>query len=813
MTKRHGARNVGRDLRRSALTVALGLCLASTAQAQSTAGVVFGQTRPGDTVVVENPNTGFRREITADASGAYRVPALPAGAYTVTATRSDGTTETRTVAVNAGTGTAVNFGAQATAGATTLEAIQVTGGRINTIDPLSFSNSTVLTSEQLEKIPVPRDITSAALLAPGANRGDAAFGNLASFGGASVAENQYYVNGFNVTNSFRGLEFGSVPFEAIAEQQILTGGYGAEFGRSLGGVVNITTKSGTNDFHAGGVVYYSPESLRDNPPNSYRNDGAIRSDNSNDNLWNGYASAWASGPLVRDKLFGFALVQYEKEEETAYGSYVSSTNSDFSDETPAWLVKLDWNINDYNRLEFTAFSDETEGEEDVYRSQGEAQAERGDYLGTVHTETGGENYVGKYTGYFTDNFTVSALYGTSTFKRNLYGVTANGIRQEYDGQIGFSEGCPIIVDQRLDVSDGLITGCDFIGTLDRADGEDTRDQYRIDAEWALGDHLVRFGYDVDEYESIAGSSYEGGARYAYQNYTMADGTRGTRVEQRIFQNGSTVEVNQHAYYIEDTWSITNNFNAYVGLRWDNFENKNGAGEVYVEQKDQFTPRLGFSWDVNGDNTFKVYGNAGRYALPLTSSVAIRGASASLYSRQFFSYTGIDPVTGAPLGTTPLTDIQYLNNEYGESKNPDTVASTNLDPQYQDEYILGFEKALNDNLTFGIRATYRELKAAIDDTCDYRPFVEYAEENGLEFNPLNPNFPYCRMFNPGEDLVTIADVNGDGTLETITIDGEVLAPQAKRNYQALEFSLRGQWEGLFLQAPMSGRRATATPRAA
>ncbi len=94
-------------------------------------------------------------------------------------------------------------------------------------------------------------------------RGDIAFdGNLASFGGASVAENAYYVNGFNITNSFRNLNFSKIPFEAIAEQQMKTGGYGAEFGRSLGGVVNQTTKRGTNEFQTGSNVYWTPGSMR-----------------------------------------------------------------------------------------------------------------------------------------------------------------------------------------------------------------------------------------------------------------------------------------------------------------------------------------------------------------------------------------------------------------------------------------------------------------------------------------------------------------------------------------------------------------------
>ena len=95
-----------------------------------------------------------------------------------------------------------------------LDTVEVVGaGAINPIDVTSVESTTILTAEQIAKIPVPRDTTSVALLAPGTVRGDAAFGNLASFGGSSVAENQYYVNGFNITNSFRSLNFSNVPFE------------------------------------------------------------------------------------------------------------------------------------------------------------------------------------------------------------------------------------------------------------------------------------------------------------------------------------------------------------------------------------------------------------------------------------------------------------------------------------------------------------------------------------------------------------------------------------------------------------------------
>ena len=141
------------------------------------------------------------------------------------------------------------------------------------------------------------------------------------------------------------------------------------------------------------------------------------------------------------------------------------------------------------------------------------------------------------------------------------------------------------------------------------------------------------------------SPIEGGRLWRYSTNNGPDGLPNTGdefdiVREQITNQGSTVKLKQHAYYIEDSWSITDNFLAYLGGRWDTFENLNGDGEAYVKIDNQFGPRLGFSWDVNGDSTLKIYGNAGRYALPLTPSVAVRGASASLFTAR----TSTSPVS-------------------------------------------------------------------------------------------------------------------------------------------------------------------------
>ncbi|OGT58497.1 MAG: hypothetical protein A3E01_09800 [Gammaproteobacteria bacterium RIFCSPHIGHO2_12_FULL_63_22] len=813
---------ITKGLKRTALSVALGMCFAGSVYAQSNStGSIAGQTAAGGTVVVENAATGFRREVTADSNGNYRVGSLATGTYTVTA---DG--KTRTVNVTIG-GTAE--------GTTTLDVVSVQGQAINAIDVASVESTTILTAEQVAKIPVPRDITSVALLAPGTVKGDAAFGNLASFGGGAVSENQYFVNGFNISNSFKNLDFGQVPFEAIAEQQIKTGGYGAEFGRATGGVINLVTKRGSNEFKAGANIFYSPQSLKETNPDIYYNDARYPdgkrpiADNSHDERGTTVSgSVWASGALVQDRLFAYALIQYARTTDVInYGTISSTSNTELSQKVPTWLVKLDWNISDNHILEFTGFSDKIKQETDVYsnlssaRSPANAAPSGGTWnpypaltpsttdldigltttrvapLGTVFNENGGTSYSFKYTGYLTDSFTLSALYGHGESSRSNYGVSANGVVAEYSGDVnGPVAGCPII--QTLVVV--IPPNCWFIGVLGTKAAKDERDQFRVDAEWALGDHLIRFGYDADQFTSIDGEAYEGGSIWQYRSdYRNASALTPGTVRRRVFKSGATVEINSEAFYIEDRWQVTPNFLAYLGLRWDSFENVNGAGETFVEIKNQFGPRLGFSWDVNGDSSFKVYGNAGRYSLPLTATVAVRGASASLFLEQFYSFTGVDPVTGAPTGLVQTSGDRYLNNEFGVGKNPLTIADQSLSPMYQDEYILGFQAKLTDNMSGGVRGIYRDLKAAIDDQCDYRPIYAYAYENNIPFNPYNPGFAFCHLYNPGEDATFLIDIDGDGTLETFELTAEAGGPSAKRTYKAVEFFLEGNWDKFFMQA--------------
>ena len=812
-----------RTLRWGVLIIALGLFVTAGVQAQSnTSGAVEGHAQTGDSVTVRNVNTGFARTITVENNGNYRFSALPIGVYMVHRNHET----PRQIMVNVGVTVTVNFTDDDHI--SDMKTMVVTGnGGIIPIDVSSVESSTILTSAVVDKLPVGRNGTAVALLAPGAVAGDSAFGNLASFGGASVSENQYFVNGFNITNTFTNLNFLQVPQEAVAEQQVKTGGYGAEFGRSTGGVLNQITKQGGNAFHAGGNIYYTPQSLRATSSNNYLNDGTLYVDRTQDTARTTTASIWASGALVKDHLFAYGLLQYSNAMTTAYpGVSEGGSNTRARAQDPTYLLKLDWNINSNNLLELTALSGTTTERADHYRTEfaDDGAPDRGEYLGANYTESGGALYAFKYTGYLTDTLTLSALVGRGVFHRGNYIVGVDGVRSEYNGAISEEQiipGCPRVIDGRTPdeqrITGGAYPSCYLVDFLGRPDAQDTRDQYRVDLEWQLGDHLVRGGIDIDRFSSIAGEAYSGGVYWRYIDNAT--------VRKQVVLQGATVAIDQSAFYIEDNWNITDNLVAYFGGRWDNFDNKGGDGISYNTIRNQFAPRFGVSWDIFGDARFKLFGNAGRYALPLTAEIAVRGASASLFTREFFTYTGVDPLSGVPLGPDGQMvgddeavpgSFRYVNNEFGQSPNPQTIAAQDLQPMYQDEYILGFEQLWTDHFSGGARLIYRDLRASIDDTCDTRPILAWALEHGFvdtlgtggdnppdPENPnqvafQNPSFPACRLFNPGEDAMYNVDVNGDGILETVPVSAQQSGNAARRYYTALDFFFQGQWDDVFFQ---------------
>ncbi|WDS36641.1 TonB-dependent receptor [Pseudoxanthomonas sp.] len=787
-------------IKRTALAVMLGLCLsqAPNAFAQATSGDIVGTASyaSGAQIQITNPASGISRTVALGADGRFRIPALPTGQYDVKLVEDGQTVANSTTTVLAGQTAQVNL---TEAGAKSLATVKVTGPMvINDIDTSSVESRTTFTASQLNELPVPRDVSSVAKLTPGTSTGSGYFGNVNSFGGASVAENSYYVNGMNVTNSYDNLSFSEVPWQAIDQLDVQTGGYGAQYGFSTGGVTSVNVKRGTNEWHGGISWDSAPDSLAAHTSDEYFSDGSLyrplSKNRSNSNTW----ALWEGGPLIKDKLFFFAIAQYNKTTGSTWGgrssaSGTTASENDYNESKPYKLVKLDWFLNDSNHLEFTGFDNSSRTTYD-YNNIGfeENKAFKDGYNGRIVSKSGGPTGILKWTSNLTDDLTMALQYGKMKTVSEQYAVTADGTHASYAGNINSpATGCPYVSYEQDYV--GAQNSCYMDSTLGINNGYSQRKDYRLDFDWTLGDHELSFGYDYNDFTARQGESYSGG--HAYDYTTDDDGNQ--IVYDDIYATGGTVEVKQNSWYVQDHWHVTDDFLLSLGIRNDSFKNYNSTGGVFVKQDNIWQPRLGFSWDMTGDGTSRLYGNLGRYALPIAANVALRGASASIYSETAYSYSGVDS-TGSPIDPVALGDTVYFNGENGTTPSASSAASKGLKPYTQDEAILGFEHRLSSGYAFldgwvlGAKGTYRKVHNAIDDSCSSQALYDAATADGYDTSGFDEwtapeGSSGCWLYNPGSASTINVDVDGNGSLDTITMSADSLGPKAKRTYKAMTLS--------------------------
>ncbi|ENN99402.1 MULTISPECIES: TonB-dependent receptor [Pseudoalteromonas] len=779
----------------TAIAVLASLGVALPAVASDVVGSIDNiSTTAGYTVTVKNPATGLERTLNISEDGSFRFASLPSGSYQIQILKNGAVVAEDSVRVSLGANAKASFDL-AQVSDSGPEVIQVLGARISSIDLTTADSGLVITDAEIDRMPINRDLTSVALLAPGAVKGDSAFGNTASFGGSSVAENACYINGLEVTNTRQGLGCGEVPFEFYDQFQVKTGGYSAKFGRATGGTINTTTKSGTNEWEFAAVVQFQPDSLQEEGSISRGNNGAgqIFRDESLDTDSKTDVTISAGGPLIEDTLFFYGLINPRDTESTyTWGGDEFSPNDQYRNESASggdnlfWGGKLDWDINENHRLSYFAYSNRRDIERSVYEYN---NGTVGDRIDGAILKRGGEAQSLSYTGVLTEDLVVTAMAGN--------------IKTEYETQ---SENlvCPSITDSRGTANP--ITGCGAGGSFGANNDENT--QYRLDVEYVWNDHEITFGIDYQERKSENISSPIGGHSYDYR--TLADngswqadngaltnntGASLDYVEDRIFDGGGSFESELTAYYIEDQWQVTEDFSVKVGLRIDEFDSWGTTGKLLTSFETDIAPRLGFTWDPTGTGDTKVYGTYGRYYLPVANNTIFRAASGVSDITTAYTYTGVDSQTGAPTGLTPLADtlgnggIQNSQQVSGVPVIPekDIFQAQEADPFSKDEYIIGIQQALNDEYTVGVKGIYREVATALDDYCG-----RYA-------------YPYCVMINPGDSSSWYSDgyywngtdwgdssFNNDGVPDSgslTTYSAETIGlPKANNEYTAVEFSL-------------------------
>ena len=766
-----------------ALAVVTTLVVSNTGYAQSnTTGTISGKVDAGVTVTAVSVDTGYTRSITTSSNGSFVITSLPPGRYTVTA---EGEEAVATVDVALATTTDVSF---ESSDIILLEKFQVSGALFNPIDFGRTESVTIFNAAKLEKLPVARNTTAISLMAPGTVESDPGFPDLVSFGGASVAENAYFVDGFNLSDFRTGTKPMQVPYEAYDQFEIKTGGYSAEFGRSLGGVVNATTKSGTNNYKAGVNVYYTPDAGYEDRPDKFYTDqdgnrGEVWQINTDDERERLDANVFASGPIIKDKLFFYGLYNVRDIQNTDVISSGTRIRRQKSDD-PFYLGKITAIPFSGHTLDLTYMKAERITINNDTDYDPVARKDLGTSPSTITSTLGGEVKIGRYVGSITDNLTISAMYGE--------GENALSTLSDVDTK-------PLVLDARSGGAQRLSGSTSIVQT-----GLDTRKAMRFDVGYNfsfMGEHQLRVGFDREKNTSADDSSYSGGVYHRYVAVTpgasLSGGTVPAGVTQasrdRVYSVVGAFEVQSDAYYIEDNWSLMDDrLRLRLGARSESFTNLNKDGDVFIEIKDQLAPRLGASFDLFGDKKTKLYVNYGRYHMPVASNTNVRLSGGELFTQEYFVLTGVN-ADGTPIKGAAIGDKAFFSD--GSIPDKDTIVDRGIKPMYQDEFIAGIDHAINSELRIGARGTYRELKSTMDDMIVDHALTDYAQNNlGIAGADFSGYYHYV-LGNPGSGMQTAWDFeDGNGVVPVTLTAAQLGYTEAVRKYAAVELFFEKVWDG-------------------
>jgi hypothetical protein len=832
--------------RRKALALAIGavtFSLANTVWAQATSGTIYG-TAPvaaGESIQITG-GAGFNRTVEVDAAGKFSVT-LPVGTYTVSLLRDGKVIDTRSGVSPAAAGAvAVDFAAKAaTTSAETLNTIKVTG-QAATIDVSTTNQVTTITAKQLQQLPIARSAEDIAMLAPGVNMASAELGTgplgtgTLVFGGASAAENAYYVDGMNTTELLNNMGGVSLPYGAIEQQQTYISGYDARYGRSIGGVVNQIGKSGSNEWHFGARALWQPGSLRDDPVNYYYANplvtktgykaGDLAYFNKNNTSGQTIYDAYVSGPIIEDKLFFFLGLEQANTRNRTVGGFSNASRVDAAVHDPKVYAKINWNINDANVFSLTGLQNEHKKWGTVYDfDYGTTQSGAFSSLDQT-TKTAFRMWVANYTSYLTDNLTLNATFGKM---HGEYYTTQPGYP-------GFDPSLPHIASASNQdpafVPPGGIKNSQINSSIADPDHRETVANYRLSLEWKRGDHDFQFGIDnINSWDLNDGSVNPGtGYQWMYGVSTPGQPVFGVDpnvppyvapstqchpdsagkvqcyyVQKHVDISAASVRVAQRAAYVMDNWQVTPNLLLNLGIRDDSFVNYDASGEAYIrETKPQWAPRLGFSWDVHGDSSLKVFGNAGRYYLALPANVALSIAAPVTNAGVYGTYTGINQTTGEPIGFTPLpqnpsTGVS-IDSEYGQAKDPRISAAQNIKAEFSDNFVFGMQQQfdmLGTNWTFGATGTYQKMNRIIDDYDAIQNECAAGRAQGYAWMTVADCDKYAQslvLVNPGEtnNLLMKSPTGGLVPVKFTKAD-QGFTEGPKRRYYSIDLSLDHAWD--------------------
>ncbi len=619
-----------RSNRRMTLWVclAVGLLLAPQVLAQNPTGTLKGTVTdeqgaglPGVTVNATSPSLQGQRSTVTGSNGTYKIAFMPAGEYKLAYELEGFATKIRTQKISAAQISTSDIEMQL---AEVVEEIIVTSN----VDIISENTTlaTTTTHSELENLPIARTPLSAVNLAPGVS--DTGPSTAPSISGSFSYENLFLINGVEVNENIRGSFLPLFIEDAIQETTTATAGVSAEYGRFTGGVVNVITKSGGNEFS-----------------------GSLRVNVDNDD--------WVSDKT--DRLFDPTFQQIDDRNEIYEGTFGG----------PIWRDRIWFFLAGRDRTE--ASQDTTVQTNITYPTTDEEQRLEakatialtpshsviGSYLEIERTRSGStfgnvldlrslndrtdpqDIKSGNYTGILTSSFFLEAQYS----------------ERFYEIATGFG-GPPDLIDGTLlrhRPTGRRFWSSTFCGTCEPEirNNEDylIKGSYFLTTENA-GSHDFTFGYDNFSDIRFSVNHQSGSDFQVWADDIVIDGSNNIFP---VFSGGATwvvwwppfgldiaqdTDFETRSFYANDSWQLNDKWSFNIGVRYDENNGVDSSGAL-VSDDSNISPRLGLSYDVKGDGDLVINASFGTYvaALANTGNVADGASSGGALGGFFSTYSG------------------------------------------------------------------------------------------------------------------------------------------------------------------------------
>jgi hypothetical protein len=694
------------------------LLTAATLMAQTFRGTILGTVTDasgalvsGATVKARNVGTGQERSTTTSADGSYAIPELPIGTYVVSISQSGfQTAVANNVEVSVASERRVD--AQLKTGDVAVK-VEVAGDLLPQVETTSAQLGGTLTSDTIANIPVNgRDYTKLIYLNPGvAGSPDQISDSPGSFGtfsmnGSRGRANNFLLDGTDMNDGFRNDPaineagvFGDpatiLPIDAVAELRVLSN-YEAEYGRNSGAVINIVTKSGTNQLH-GSLIEFNRTSSVGGARNFFNTVG------SQDPFHNNQFGGSLGGPIAKDKTFFFVNYEGQRESGAQAGQSCVPTGSapdgslspdDASNPViKALLARHPWPAPNISGDGCPNLATST-----LFKNRVDSMIAKVDHNFNPNNMLTGRYYFGDSDQSFPFAQLAGGLlpgFNTVTPTRvqlvSLSYVKVMNSSQVNEARLGwnrFVEGF-FPEDGNFDPSSiGLNTGVtssfDFglpkmsVASFSVIGATNSVPRARVDSNWHFvdnyswksGRHDIKFGYEFRRTTIALTQDNTFRGRFSFDS--LSTFLQGIPSGGKIAQGNTrrhTVE-NNHGFFIQDSFRWSPRLTINYGMRWDYFGvpsersnlfygfdptveggGLNNVGQLYDKDYNNFAPRFGFAYDVTGKGRTVIRGGWGLFYDAFAQDIFVGHAPYNCAFCPGAAYTGVGPAAISAGGIT------------------------------------------------------------------------------------------------------------------------------------------------------------------